>query len=262
MDPFSGAAIAGTIGSVASSAWNWLTGRENRNWQEKMANTAYQRSTADMRAAGLNPSMMYGSGSAAMTPNPAPTAPASNPVQGVPELALSAARLSNETRVSEATAGKLSAEEAAIRGYHGVKAEAETGLARAHTVASESELKNIIAKLDEIKADTRLKNSSAAKVEAETPKQVVIGKAYDTLQKAREGLEGGVRGLDWSGAREKGAAFLRKFGIGVPVSDSTRGADEMHQWLKRQMGRAYKAASSGNGASEGDASARQMMGGY
>lgn len=51
--------IGGIMGSSSAAAQN----REEREWQEMMASTQYQRAVKDMRRAGLNPAMLYGKGS-------------------------------------------------------------------------------------------------------------------------------------------------------------------------------------------------------
>lgn len=101
-------------GSQAESLYNsWTqagpTGRDL--WQAKREDTGYQRATADMQAAGLNPALMYGSGQAA------PSTPASSgqamSLSDMLELSTLPARLENlqaSTKNTEAATEKTKSE--------------------------------------------------------------------------------------------------------------------------------------------------------
>lgn len=208
--PAAGELLGGMIGAHGQSETNEAQtqmAREQMAFQERMSSTAYQRATADMRAAGINPMLAYMQGGA------------SSPGGAMPSLGNPGAKLQEgvSSGVSSAVQGLALRKTLQMQDAQINKTNAEALGAWAEGNAKQQDYRirfsndqpggptlferTLRAQLGNILANSSLTNSSTALQRAQLPAQRVEGSAW----------AGKIRALMGGGGIPSAAGAISKF---------------------------------------------------
>lgn len=224
------------------NAFNAQQAQINRDWEEQMSNTANQRAVNDMNAAGINPALMFGNGSAASTPtgsNAAGTATVS-----APQFESMSDMMQTITQMRLANADiKLKESEALLNEKNASKTDVEIDALKTNIEGSklDNEQKEVVLKyLDEkeqlsianSKMDVSVKEQQNQKISAEISKLSVDRlKSFAEYLSTLESIEvlKSQKTLNEAQASEcyalvvRAKAEARKIGVEVENYDLTNG---------------------------------------
>lgn len=210
--------------------FNASQAQQTRDFQAQMSNTAYQRASADMKAAGLNPAMMFSSGSAAGTPSGA-TGSISTPTMPTPQRTSALAGLGDAVgkTVNSAIAvkqfEKMTDEIANLKAEHErINAVTEAEKRKPLNVDADTALKwsesgRTAAQQDAIKQDMIIRGLDKDRVDAIMALPPEYRKALFKAEFSGEKINNAA-GPAWSAIN----AYTRKFGLDLLAEKMRKGS--------------------------------------
>jgi chromosome segregation ATPase len=240
MSVLGAAALAGTaISPLVSGISSWLTNKTNAKiagqtnaLQESLSNTAYQRSTADLISAGLNPVLAYTKGTGASTPQmqmarmESPFANLTNSAAQAARLGAEIEKLQSDSRLSKAAANKADQEaetQASIRDTNTAlqgKYQQEVLESKARARQIDSSIEHIVSQIGHI--DDQIKTAK-------------LGRQMTTLKMEREKLFNQLF-KEGNSAIDVYRDIYKNMNIDKPVKlyyDLKKAKDDYYKTLKR-----------------------------
>ncbi|AXL15588.1 DNA pilot protein [Microviridae sp.] len=215
------------LGGLSSNKTSKKMAREQMAFQERMSNTAYQRSMADMRKAGLNPMLAYQKGGASTPSGAQPNI--KNPLEGAPQAASAyvAAKTATANIKNIEANTALQKTQALTEAEKAAQVRAQTELFSSQSGLAGAQTEKVAYEIRNIEAATTL-SAAQANVAHQTFQNLLTEgqiKEADLTVKQKEAIYAIVQTKVYESGVGQATIWLKELGFGQPkdwIAGATR----------------------------------------